>query len=151
MAVLSIDINRQAKPLLYIDQPRLPYQDPEMQTIFKDRIITKRPKTKKESSEEVKSSEISEKNIELVEEDPPTKKVEKRRFKDFSLEEKINHFLDMPFHVPKPPCEITTDEKIYKGYLIKRSDEFVILQTPNKAKTIPIKEIDIKDIKLYGL
>ncbi|MEN1967209.1 CotO family spore coat protein [Lentibacillus sp. N15] len=71
------------------------------------------------------------------------------RFKDMTIEEKIDYFVSMPPHIPKLKCEIKTEERTYRGIVISQEEEEITLRTGRRNFTIPMNTIT--EIRMLGL
>lgn len=74
---------------------------------------------------------------------------ERTKFKDMTVEEKIDYFLNLPSHIPNLKCEVKTEERSYRGIIIDQEEETIILRTGRRNFSIPIEEII--DIRMLGM
>ncbi|MCP3031962.1 spore coat CotO family protein [Halobacillus sp. A1] len=155
-------------PLLYITQPNLPPAEVSMQTSFRANT-TAAPKTntsqvekelrlrnqQKMKEHEPKSEEREEVPDEnYVEEETESARLSRRdrrqRFRDMSLEEKVNYFVHLPSQLPKMKCEVTTTDHAFKGYIQKFEENIVLMKTFQKPYEEKIPFEDIQSIRLLG-
>ncbi|MTW87230.1 hypothetical protein F3157_16445 [Virgibacillus dakarensis] len=71
------------------------------------------------------------------------------KFKDMSIAEKIDYFINIPSHIPKLKCEVKTEDRSYRGIMIEREDEVILLRTGKRKFSIPIE--DIIEIRMLGM
>ncbi|MFC7062816.1 CotO family spore coat protein [Halobacillus seohaensis] len=156
-------------PILYITQPNLPPAEVSMQTSFhnknpknthreaelrlRNQMMLKEQETSvKEEVAESKPEEIDEITDTKQEDSPPQndRRDRRQRFRDMSIEEKINYFVQLPSQLPKMKCEVTTAEETFKGYVQKYEDGIVHMKTFQKPfqKEVPFTNID--SIRLLG-
>src|SRR5699024_11630472 len=50
-----------------------------------------------------------------------------KKFKDMTLLEKVKYFADEPNHIPRIKCEIKTEDKSYRGYIMDIEEYTVYL------------------------
>ncbi|ENH95917.1 hypothetical protein J416_13574 [Gracilibacillus halophilus YIM-C55.5] len=166
-------------PRVYVDQPHFIEPNPAMQYVYRtkkrskatnlestdnnDPEKKKRQKTKRENGEERQmvhedldanetigeDSDQQEDHLHAGDDEKEMMKV-KKRFKDMTLEEKVIHFANKPFHVPKAKCHIITEQKGYFGYIDDYQDDMVIIKLVNRARPISIPFEQIEEIKLIG-
>ncbi|MCP8615603.1 CotO family spore coat protein [Salirhabdus salicampi] len=123
------------KPLLYIAQPKEEDIEVSMQNYYYSRSLEKNNKRNDDGDDVNK---------------PDESKGNRQKFRDLSIAEKVEYFLNMPRNVPQMKCELFTKEKRYTGYIVNYEDEEVsmrLFQAPYNVK-ITISEID--DIRLLG-
>lgn len=73
----------------------------------------------------------------------------RERFKDMTLEEKVEYFIQLPSSVPRMKCEVFTDEKSYRGWIQAYEDGIVtmkILQRPFRVE-VPFESIESIELK----
>jgi len=73
----------------------------------------------------------------------------RERFKDMTLEEKVEYFVHLPSSVPRMKCEVYTDEKSYRGWIQDYQDGIVtmkILQRPFRVE-VPFETIESIELK----
>ncbi|WP_106497952.1 CotO family spore coat protein [Lentibacillus sp. Marseille-P4043] len=84
-------------------------------------------------------------------EDPKEEVENKNRpkFKDMSIEEKINYFVNTPPHIPKLKCEVRTEEKAHRGIMVDQEDETILMRTGRRKISVPKNEII--EIRMLGM
>ncbi|GGF15296.1 hypothetical protein GCM10010954_12400 [Halobacillus andaensis] len=151
-------------PILYITQPNLPPAEVSMQTSFRSQSTAKKPSLIESELRMRNQSLINGEGETTTEEAPPSepaaeteadssfgsRKDRRQRFRDMSLEEKVNYFIQLPSQLPKMKCEVTTADDTWKGYIQRYEDGIVhmkIFQKPFQ-KEVPFEEI--QSIRLLG-
>lgn len=98
-------------------------------------------------------SEVEDK-MEMTEEDMTEQSLnsngDKQRFKDMSIEEKVNYFVNSPSYAPKLKCEIRTEGRNYRGVITGSDGNDVYVRVGNRSSSTKISLDDIKHIKLLG-
>lgn len=162
--------NKSAKsPLLYIHQPyvRTPgasmqshYMTPKKQRDDKKKEhnkVIKRPVnrnhfTKQVESEDTEEAEEAGEQIESSEDSPEHKDSgqERKKFREMTVEERIDYFLNPPKHAPVMRCEVKTEERKYRGTIVDSQDEKVYMRVGRRTTptTIPIDSIN--EIRMIG-
>ncbi|MFG6149438.1 CotO family spore coat protein [Halobacillus sp. B23F22_1] len=151
-------------PILYITQPNLQPAEVSMQTSFRSQSTTIKPSLQENELRARNQSIINGEGGTTTEEAPPSEPADKpeadltfssrkdrrQRFRDMSLEEKVNYFVQLPSQLPKMKCEVTTAEDTWKGYVQKYEDGIVYMKTFQKPfqQEVPFK--DIQSIRLLG-
>lgn len=111
--------------------------------------------TPNESTEEDTQEQLQKEEIEYPDDDTTTASEEnsRPRFKDMTLDEKITYFINIPSHIPKLKCEVTTEDRTYRGIIISRKEEegeeIIVIRTGRRTFTITRK--DINEIRLLGM
>ncbi|NBJ70913.1 MULTISPECIES: CotO family spore coat protein [Clostridia] len=75
---------------------------------------------------------------------------EKPKFKDLSIEEKVDYFIKSPSYAPKLKCEIKTEQRTYRGIITGAEENDVFIRVGNRSSSIKVSLDDIKHIKLLG-
>ncbi|RLL45076.1 hypothetical protein D8M04_09410 [Oceanobacillus piezotolerans] len=119
------------------------------QNMMKQRIMDKvnteeMGETESSTSESTGPTYQKEKEKTIIQE----KQSERKQFKDLSLEEKVNYFLDTSDYAPKLKCEIKVNDKSYKGFIQDFKEGIVYMQTGRRSVEIDFKEIS--QIRLLG-
>ncbi|WP_431804969.1 CotO family spore coat protein [Halobacillus andaensis] len=153
-------------PILYITQPNLPPAEVSMQTSFYSVPAKRKPSlveselrkrnqsvlNGEEATKTVEETEAEQEqeDTEREEESFVSRKERRQRFRDMSLEEKVNYFVQLPSQLPKMKCEVSTSEESWKGYVQKYEDGIVHMKVFQKPyqKEIPFEEIT--SIRLIG-
>ncbi|MBD1221813.1 hypothetical protein IC602_04270 [Virgibacillus halodenitrificans] len=103
-----------------------------------------------QSKEIQKDEAISEKEqTERRETDQPPVK-EKTKFKDMSIEEKIQYLVNSPVHAPDLRCEVKTEKRNYRGVIKDSKDEVVIMRVGKRTNDTEIPINDILAIRMIG-
>ncbi|MCP3026661.1 CotO family spore coat protein [Halobacillus sp. A5] len=152
-------------PILYITQPNLPPAEVSMQTSFRGESASKNPSLieaelrlrnqstlggeRNTATEEAPVSTKADQE-ENKEETFASRKDRRQRFRDMSLEEKVNYFVQLPSQLPKMKCEVVTSEETVKGYIQKYEEGMVHMKIFQKPfhKEMAFKEIE--SIRLIG-
>lgn len=72
------------------------------------------------------------------------------KFKDMSLEEKVNYFVKTPTYVPKLRCEVKTDERTYRGIIVDYKENNVYMRIGRRTSITTIPFDTIKQIRMLG-
>ncbi|MBU5267484.1 CotO family spore coat protein [Virgibacillus proomii] len=147
------------KPLLFIHQPKVG----ELQASMQHMYVT--PKLNKEGSsnnEEVVKKGMrhrdfdksviknKQEKLEETEKSDLSHEGKKQSFKDMSIEEKIEYFLNAPNFAPRLKCEVKTSQRTYRGVITGSEGNDVFIRTGNRSTSTRISLEDIKHIKLLG-
>ncbi|WP_029267348.1 CotO family spore coat protein [Virgibacillus alimentarius] len=164
-------------PLLYIHQPTIskpdaPMQDnyqtprrdkknplqappPQSNTSQKSRIKRRNPYLKELQQDKNKihsedTDEENEKDVSTEPSDESKHHSNRAKFKDMTLEEKVNYFVNLPTHVPKLKCEVQTSERKHRGIITDFKEDLVYIRIGRRTTSRSIPFDDIKDIRLLG-
>lgn len=113
------------------------------------------PITPNENTKEDTQEQLQDEEMEPPEDDTTAASEENSRpkFKDMTIDEKINYFINIPSHIPKLKCEISTDDRTYRGIIISREEEEgeenIVIRTGKRTFTITRKNIN--EIRLLGM
>ncbi|MBM7601612.1 hypothetical protein JOC34_004040 [Virgibacillus halotolerans] len=72
------------------------------------------------------------------------------KFKDRSLKDKISYFADAPEFAPKMRCEVKTEARTYRGYIVDRQEDIVYMRTGKRTSNTKIPVEKIIDIRMLG-
>ncbi|GAA0593349.1 hypothetical protein GCM10009001_06890 [Virgibacillus siamensis] len=75
---------------------------------------------------------------------------DRKKFKDMTLDERVDYFLNTPKHVPTMRCEIKTEERKYRGKIVDFQEEEVYMQVGRRRSATKIPFDDILEIGLIG-
>lgn len=73
-----------------------------------------------------------------------------KRFKEMTIDEKLEYLANFPRVLPPVPCLYTTNEGSYSGTLLNYSEEEVEIRLLN-GKSVPLKTASILEIKMLVL
>ncbi len=152
-------------PLLYIHQPSIgtpkapmqhqyttPKKAPAEQTVTQEtKSVQTRPirrdnfSKKSDSQAEDPSEETDESD-----ENDESSDQERKKFKDMTLHERVDYFVNPPKHVPAMKCEVKTEERNYRGTIVDFKEENVIMRVGRRNSTTAIPFDSINDIRLIG-
>ncbi|KGP90796.1 hypothetical protein N780_03175 [Pontibacillus chungwhensis BH030062] len=79
-----------------------------------------------------------------------TNRNRRSRFKDMSLEDKVDYFVNLPSQVPRMKCEVITDEERYKGWIEDYEEGTVYMKILQRPFRVEVPFDDINDIVLRG-
>ncbi|WP_058308118.1 CotO family spore coat protein [Gracilibacillus massiliensis] len=130
----SVQTNKEV-PKLYITQPELAEPSRSMQSHYQS---TSKYQKEQEDHDPVNNQKIDRSQL------------EKKKFKNMTLEEKVTYFASMPFHVPKVKCELHTERKKYVGIIEDYQNSMVMVNVASKTAPISIPIDHIKEINLIG-
>ncbi|QKY68624.1 CotO family spore coat protein [Lentibacillus sp. CBA3610] len=155
-------------PLLYIQQPGIRTPEAPMQSHYRtpkrkrdnkkaesstlkrqpaNRNFFNKQAVNDEAEEEVESSEESSDHYQPNHTDTKSDQ-ERKKFKDMSLKERVDYFLNSPKHVPVMRCEVKTDERNYRGRITDYQDDNVHMRVGRRTAEIPFNTI--KEIRMIG-
>ncbi|WP_164669448.1 CotO family spore coat protein [Virgibacillus doumboii] len=151
-------------PLLYIHQPNIrtpeapmqhnyvtPKKSGEQQVQEQPKKTQKRP-LKRSSS--VKNNENKD-NVEEIEstdeeEEAESSEQDRKKFKDMTLRERVNYFMNRPKHVPIMKCEVKTEERNYRGVIVDFQEETVFMRVGRRTSQTKIPFDSISEIRMIG-
>ncbi|GAA0491985.1 hypothetical protein GCM10008986_17760 [Salinibacillus aidingensis] len=125
-------------PLLYITQPRDVRVQASMQEYSVYKKKTQNQKKDPEQGEEKVSGEEAE------------TKLEDKKFRDMTVEEKISYLTRLPSQMPKMKCEVLTEDQRYRGLIQDFNDDTIRMRTVQKPYRVELSLSDIEDVKLMG-
>ncbi|WP_345240269.1 CotO family spore coat protein [Pontibacillus salipaludis] len=79
-----------------------------------------------------------------------TNRNRRSRFKDMSLEDKVDYFVNLPSQVPRMKCEVITEEERYKGWIEDYEEGTVYMKILQRPFRVEVPFDDIHDIVLRG-
>lgn len=71
-------------------------------------------------------------------------------FKEKSLEERVNYFINLPSNMPAMKCEVKTTDDIYRGIITDFKDGFVFIQLGRAGITEKVVFDKIETIRMLG-
>ncbi|UOR13110.1 CotO family spore coat protein [Halobacillus amylolyticus] len=75
----------------------------------------------------------------------------RQKFRDMTIEEKVNYFISLPAQVPKMKCEVSTPgEGQIRGYIQRYEEGMVYMKTFQKPFQKEVALEDIQSIRLLG-
>src|SRR5699024_11650770 len=72
------------------------------------------------------------------------------KFKDMTIEEKVEYFVSQPRHVPKLRCQIETNERKYRGIIIDFQEDHVFIRVGKRSSSTKISLDQITNIRMLG-
>lgn len=154
-------------PLLYIDQPTISKPKAPMQHDYltprkvqknteqvetpKKRTPT-RPQKRSYFYEEEQAFKQREKASELKDETGREREQTstEKQFKNMTLQEKVNYFVELPDHIVKVRCEMITEDKKYRGIITDFKDDFVYIRIGQRSSSERIEFSKVKEIRMLG-
>ncbi|MRG87097.1 CotO family spore coat protein [Salinibacillus xinjiangensis] len=124
------------KPLLYIVQPGIENVKATMQQYS----VTKSEDTS--STKEAPTNTYDE--PQSFEED------RQKKFRDMTIEEKVNYLTSLPSQMPKMKCEVLCESGRYRGYVQSYEDEMVHMKTFHSPYRAEVNITEIENIRLLG-
>lgn len=150
-------------PLLYIEQPTINTPKAPMQDHYytpqenhqtaertKKKIVRKQTRPLKRINFSEEEDILEEKVEEVVQEEDTGKDSSSNKFKDMTLSEKINYFVDRPNHAPKIRCEIKTTDKKFQGVVLGKEDDDVLMRVGRRTSSSKIPFSEIIGIRMLG-
>ncbi|SDQ89157.1 Spore coat protein CotO [Virgibacillus subterraneus] len=149
-------------PLLYIHQPSIgtpkapmqhqyttPKNAPAEQVVAQEtKSVQKRP-LRRDHFNKKSDGEAEDTNEEADESDESSDQ-ERKKFKDMTLNERVDYFVNPPKHVPAMKCEVKTEERNYRGTIVDFLEDNVIMRLGRRTSTTEIPFDSINDIRLIG-
>lgn len=99
-----------------------------------------------ESETETNESEEDKDDEEITDED----KNETPKFKDMTLKEKVDYFVDAPEYAPKLRCEVKTEKRTYRGLITDSIDDDVFIRVGKRSSSTAVPMEEIISIRLLG-
>lgn len=161
-------------PLLYIQQPtegtaKAPMQDhyrtpkkPTASEIPPEKNPQQKPRTIKRKTyglsegHQVKNEQPGQHSAETADNSAPDELEEKKstadrpKFKDMTIEEKVEYFMSRPRHVPKLRCQIETNERKYRGIITDFQENHVFIRVGKRSSSTKISLDQITNIRMLG-
>ncbi|UOQ46949.1 spore coat CotO family protein [Gracilibacillus caseinilyticus] len=133
-------------PRMYIAQPNHAEPRRSMQSAYHSTNYNKPKQPSKKQPKQIKPAKKRQKQ----EVETPAPTMEKKKFKDMDVKEKVIYFADMPFHVPKNKCQIVTERRKYTGLIEGFQNDMVVLKVVNKSQPVSVPLEQIQEINLVG-
>ncbi|HLR61742.1 MAG TPA: CotO family spore coat protein [Lentibacillus sp.] len=150
-------------PLLYIQQPGMKTPRASMQSHYMtpkkkraDKIqANHKSRTRPVSRNYFKRQDDTDENGEDMESpevgsSQEDGRQERKRFKDMTLEERIDYFLNAPKHAPVMRCEVKTEGRNYRGTIVDYQDNNVYMRVGKRTTPTAIPFDTINEIRLLG-
>ncbi|HLR09660.1 MAG TPA: CotO family spore coat protein [Bacillota bacterium] len=161
-------------PLLYLDQPDIHKPKASMQDLYK---TPSRPQADA-AGKRIKSptsfrrsqafgstdqipdedafapigtdSVVDDESLEEASDDLKDDKDSLRRkpFKEMTLDEKVNYLANATNHIPSVRCEVKTKEKNYRGIIMSREEDVIVMRIGKRR--LKIQMGDIENVRLLG-
>jgi len=144
-------------PLLYIQQPTIatpvapmqhnyytPKQHHHSQNQTGEKSTRKIPLNRKRFAKYQPPIEES------LEEEAIEEISEQIKFKDMTMREKVNYFINRPDHAPIIRCEIQTNEKKYHGVITGYEKDHVLIRVGRRSSSSEIPFQEIINIRILG-
>lgn len=115
------------------------------QEAFQTKQEGPQPKRKKsfiEQREQTEETEEIEETEDTTERDNPIK------FKDMTIEQKVDYFVNSSSFAPKMRCEIKTEERTYRGVITDKKEEDVFIRVGKRNAKLTMA--DIISIRMLG-
>ncbi|MUV36502.1 hypothetical protein JNUCC1_00305 [Lentibacillus sp. JNUCC-1] len=164
-------------PLLYVEQSGInepkarmqhQYQSPKKkpnrlkkeESVVPQKKRTKKTANKNKQNEQLVEEEIEqneEQNINEFESVPQTEeedvqeKMQDKKFKDMSIDEKLVYLTNRSPHAPVLRCEIKTEDRTYRGVIMELDDNIVKVRVGRRTSITKVQVTDIKSVRLLGL
>ncbi|UYZ23251.1 CotO family spore coat protein [Mesobacillus jeotgali] len=145
---------KRLNPLLYIDQPTYQEVATSMQNKFKFNDQEQgEEKENQQPEESAGESSVAVDTLENSSEESSERvgEIEKKPFKEMSIEEKIGYLAQFPASIVKIQYSFITSESRVVGYFISKEDDYITVFPRNKRKPVKILIENIQDIKVSGL
>lgn len=152
-------------PLLYIHQPTIRTPSAPMQhkyttpkqskgkSVQEAKKVLKRPIRRDDFNKEMDNGKETVDGIndeEIEEETDKRSDQERKKFKNMTLRERVEYFVNSPKHLPTMKCEVKTDERNHRGVIIDFKDENVIMRVGRRTSATELPFDTINEIRLIG-
>lgn len=147
-------------PLLYIQQPTITTPKVQMQhnyyTPKHPKKLPNQPNKKSAYRAPLKRTHSSKYWVEQNSEETVDEVVdheevpEESKFKDMTIIQKVNYFINRPDYAPIMRCEIKTKEKKVQGVITGLKEEQVLIRIGRRSSSSEIPLTDITAIRLIG-
>lgn len=89
-------------------------------------------------------------NLSSQELEEESQSADRIKFKDMTIEEKVNYFINQPRHVPKLKCEVETNERKYRGIITDFQEDQVFIRVGRRTSNTEIPLNEIINIRMLG-
>ncbi|WP_185806835.1 CotO family spore coat protein [Bacillus sp. HMF5848] len=142
-------------PLMYISQPDLKVENTSNQKDYysKEREKEREAERARFDPHFQREHFVTHEKKDNIDEDVTHEKAVHKPFKDMSIYEKIEYVMNIPFYLPKVPCEILTESGTYKG-VIKSFDKeanVMTLKVPGVRQPMEFAIHEIQKMRLSGM
>src|SRR5699024_4370106 len=72
----------------------------------------------------------------------------RKPFKEMSLDEKVNYLANATNHIASVGCEVKTMEKNYRGIIMSRKEDVIVMRIGKRRMKIQMG--DIENVRLLG-
>lgn len=104
----------------------------------------KTEKEKQEKKKDVQEQKPSDKNHD------DTNKGKRQRFREMTIEDKVEYFVGLPKQVPRMKCEVRTTVETYRGLIVDYKEGVVHMKTIKRPYDREVNIKDIQNIRLLG-
>ncbi len=126
-------------PVLFISQPELTMPKVQMQHQY----MTMKKKSLKNNTAPLE-------NEDTLQENTSENKNERKLFKEMTVEERIQYFLNTHSYSPKLRCEIKTKDRTYQGIVADYKDGKVYMQVGRRSSNAVIPLENITKVRMLG-
>jgi hypothetical protein len=116
----------------------------------KKELLKNDQKKPNDEVESVHKKEEASKKTDEVKEKAVHSDEQKKRFRELSVEEKIEYLLQLPYGVPRIKCIFTTNEKSYRGIVSDYKNGKVVLRVVTKPHKVTLGIEEIVSIQMLG-
>lgn len=122
----------------------------ELQEPLPQQPKKRRPVLPVEENEDIKDATGSKpsNHTELTEQAVENTTAERKKFRDMSIMEKVEYFINTPQHLPRMRSEVRTDERKYRGVIMDLEEDEILMRVGRRSTRIKME--DITDIQLLG-
>ncbi|WP_099157112.1 CotO family spore coat protein [Virgibacillus ndiopensis] len=132
-------------PLLYIHQPNVDIPEAKMQYDYMT------PKAASDTQTKLNDKQIEneiQENNEDNDDEEDKRSSRRAKFKEMTIDEKIDYFVNMPSSLPKMKCEVKTGERSYRGIINDKKEDDIFMLSGRRRVKIAVDEIEW--IRLLG-
>lgn len=123
------------------------HRRPLKRNFFKQELNGNQVEEAESESEEMSNDEYENK---AGEQEQEVEEKETRKYKDMTLKEKVNYFMNQSDYTPKMRCEIKTKERTYRGIIKDFQDEEVHIRIGKRTSNTKIAMEEITSIRMLG-
>lgn len=154
--------NYAKNPLLYIHQPNRQTPKAQMQHNYvtpkktskqegqEAKKVQQRPLKRTIPNQNTENKQETDVNLAAEEEEPESEGQERKKFKDMTLRERVDYFVNTPKYAPVMKCEVKTDERNYRGTIVDFQEETVFMRVGRRTSQTKISFDKIEEIRMIG-
>ncbi|TYS31979.1 CotO family spore coat protein [Bacillus pumilus] len=148
----TVEESKQEEPVAQEIEKKKEAEPPELQ---QEQDITQKSELRQESevTQERKPQQEEEKPPEGVfheTKEEPRRKIVKKPLSQMSMDEKVDFLTSLPHNMPRALCLIEADGKTYRGIIMDRKEDIVVIRTAGGGNPIELAIGEISSIHPLG-